>query len=277
MQIKSTPTPYPELNKVLKTLVESVQEILDTHFIGAYLQGSFAIGDFDEHSDVDWVTVVENELSVSEVDALQEMHAQVYALESRWAQHLEGSYFPKDILWNQARRGEKLWYLDNGARSLIQSEHCNTLVVRQTLRQHGITLIGPPIQTLIAPIPIEDLREEILGVIVHWGNEILAHPDKFNNHFYQTFIVLSYCRMLHDLKAGTLNSKRRAAAWAKLNLDPSWSLLIDRTWAGRPDPSQSIRRPADPRDFKMTLKFVEYIIGESQRYMAQRSHSKGYI
>jgi predicted nucleotidyltransferase len=254
----------------LKVLVESVQEILGINFIGAYLQGSFAIGDFDQHSDVDWVMVVADDLPGGEVDALQAMHERIYSLESRWAQHLEGSYFPKGILKDQARCGEKLWYLDNGARSLIQSEHCNTLVVRQTLREHGVTLAGPPLHTFIDPIPVETLRKEIYNVMKNWGNEILTNPGKYNNHFYQTFIVLSYCRMLHDLKAGALSSKRSASAWAKENLDPSWSPLIDRTWAGRPNPAQSVRQPADPADFEMTLKFVEYIIGESESTMKKQ-------
>ncbi|MGD8457683.1 MAG: DUF4111 domain-containing protein, partial [Anaerolineales bacterium] len=244
MKVNHTPTPYPELNHVLKVLVESVQQILMRKFIGAYLQGSFAMGDYDEHSDVDWVMVIEDELTDEKVDALQAMHERVYSLESRWAQHLEGSYFPQEILRNQARCGEKLWYLDNGARSLIQSKHCNTLVVRQTLREYGVTLAGPLLTTLIDTIPVEALRKEIMGVIEDWGDEILTNPYKYNNHFYQTFIVLSYCRMLHDLKAGVLSSKHTAAAWAKKNLDPSWSPLIDRSWAGRPNPSRSIQRPA---------------------------------
>lgn len=268
-------TPYRELNTVLEVLVDSVQEILGDKFIGAYLQGSFAIGGFDEHSDVDWIIVIEDELSDDEVHAIQEMHKRVYSLESRWAQHLEGSYFPKEILRSQARCGEKLWYLDNGAHSLIKSEHCNTLVVRWTVREHGITLGGLPPKTLIDSISADSLREEILDVIINWGREILTHPDKFNNHFYQTFIVLSYCRMLHDLKAGALSSKRTAAEWAKQNLAPSWSTLIDKTWAGRPNPSQSIRRPADPADFENTLKFVAYIIRESEMYMAKKSHPSG--
>lgn len=270
MSLHLTPTPYPELNDVLRVLVENVQEILDANFIGAYLQGSFAIGDFDEHSDVDWVMAIKRELSGGEVDALQVMHERVYSLQSRWAQHLEGSYFPEDILRSGTHRGIKLWYLDNGARSLIQSEHCNTLVVRQTLREHGVTLAGPPPKSLIDPISVIDLRKEIFNVMVNWGDEILTNHDKYNNHFYQTFIVLSYCRMLHDLKVGTLSSKRRAAAWAKQNLDPSWSALIDRTWGGRPDPSQSVQRPTDPDDFAMTLKFVGYIIRESERYMKNK-------
>jgi predicted nucleotidyltransferase len=274
-KIKPKPTPYPELNDVLLILVNNIREILNVKFIGAYLQGSFAIGGFDKHSDVDWIIVIEDELSDDEVNALQEMHERVYSLESRWAQHLEGSYFPREILRTLDQPGKKLWYLDNGARSLIKSEHCNTLVVRWTVREHGVTLAGPPPESLIDPISADALREEILDVIINWGREILTHPDKFNNHFYQTFIVLSYCRMLHDLKAGALSSKRTAAEWAKQNLDPSWSALIDKTSAGRPNPSQSIRRPADPGDFEKTLKFVAYIIKESESYMMKTSHPSG--
>ena len=96
----------------------SVRDILGAHFIGAYLQGSFAVGDFDIHSDVDFIIVIEEELSEEQVRVLQEMHERIYCLESPWAQHLEGSYFPKDILRYHTRCGSKLWYLDNGARSL---------------------------------------------------------------------------------------------------------------------------------------------------------------
>ena len=49
------PTPYPELNSVLEDLVASVKATLGEAFVGAYLQGSFAVGDFDRHSDVDFI------------------------------------------------------------------------------------------------------------------------------------------------------------------------------------------------------------------------------
>jgi hypothetical protein len=38
-------TPFPELNDVLRVLVDSVRGILCDNFGGAYLQGSFAVGD----------------------------------------------------------------------------------------------------------------------------------------------------------------------------------------------------------------------------------------
>lgn len=97
------------------------------------------------------------------------------------------------------------------------------------------------------------------------GQEILANPDHFNNRFYQAFIILNYCRMLHDLHTGFPGSKLAGAEWAKANLDPSWRGLIDRTWNGRPDPALSSRQLPDPRDFEDTLKFVQYIINESTR------------
>ena len=50
-----SPTPYQDLNVVLTRLVGGVQTALGATFVGAYLQGSFAVGDFDEHSDVDFI------------------------------------------------------------------------------------------------------------------------------------------------------------------------------------------------------------------------------
>ncbi len=64
--------------------------------------------------------------------------------------------------------------------------------------------------------------------------------------------------MLHALVTGVPGSKRAGANWAKTHLDPSWIELIDRIWAGRPKPEITSRQIADPKDFKDTLKFVEY-------------------
>lgn len=249
-------TPYPELNAVLKELLNRVRDILGDNFVGAYLQGSFAIGDYDEHSDCDFAMVIENELAESQVESLQVMHKRIFNIGMEWAKHLEGSYFPREILKEYVNRGKDLWYIDNGHSQLERSNHCNTGVVRWTLYEHGVVMSGPEPATLIDPIPADDLRREIFTVMCDWAKEILAEPERFNNHFYQSFIVLSYCRMLHDLSTGTIQSKRAGAEWAKRNLNPSWFDLIDHTWAGRPNPAWSIRQPADPADFKRTLEFA---------------------
>jgi predicted nucleotidyltransferase len=258
------PTPYLELNAVLQELVRSIQQVLQDNFVGAYLQGSFATGNFDQHSDVDFIVVTQAELTSDQVEALQPMHERIYHLPSPWAKHLEGSYFPKDVLRDTAQCGGNVWYLDHGATSIKRHNHCNTLVVRWTLREKGVTLQGPPPATLVDPIQVEMLRKEILDVITDWGQEILSDPEHFNNRFYQAFIVHSYCRMLHSLQVGTVDSKRAGTEWAKANLDPSWMDLIDRSWSGRPNPAVSVRQPADPQDYARTLEFVRYVIEKSR-------------
>ena len=262
----SGPTPYPELNAVLQELVKGMQSALGCNLIGVCLQGSFAVGGFDLHSDVDFVVAIEEDMSDAQVDALQVMHERIYHIDTEWAKHLEGSYFPKEVLRDYSQRGRQLWYLDHGSRSLERSEHCNSVVVRWTVREHGVALAGPSPKSLVDPIPVEVLRHEILETIHDWGREILADPKRYANRFYQTFIVLSYCRMLHDLHNGYPGSKRAGAEWAKATLDPSWRGLIDRTWAGRPNPAVSVRQPADPADLARTLEFVKYIIMTSRDY-----------
>src|SRR5262245_61749859 len=114
----SQPTPYPDLNGVLLEFVTSTQAILGDNFIAAYLQGSFAIGDFDEDSDVDFLVAIQDKLSEADLAALQANHARLYRLESPWAQHLEGSYVPKDALRRYEPPGREFFFLDNGSQQL---------------------------------------------------------------------------------------------------------------------------------------------------------------
>jgi hypothetical protein len=254
----SQPTPYPELNAVLSELVTSVQTILGDNFIAAWLQGSFAVGDFDQHSDVDFIIAVEAELPEEQVNALQVMHATIFSLDCPWAHCLEGSYFPRDVLRSCSQRGVKLWYLDNGHQSLILDKHCNTAVVRSVLLRDGIVLAGPAPAELVDPVPVSVLRHEILETMQTWGRQVLADPEQINNRFYQGFAVFHYCRSLHTLHTGVVGSKRAGAEWAKAALDPAWAGLIDRAWDTRPNPSLSVRQSPDPQDFQSTLEFIRY-------------------
>jgi hypothetical protein len=64
------PTCFSDLNLLLTDLTASVQAALRDNFTGAYLQGSFAVGDADEDSDVDFFVATVDSLSNDEVTSL---------------------------------------------------------------------------------------------------------------------------------------------------------------------------------------------------------------
>jgi hypothetical protein len=65
------PTSYADLNIVLRDLVTRVRDVRGDNFIGAYLQGSFAIGDFDIYSDVDVIILVVEDIPDDQLPTLQ--------------------------------------------------------------------------------------------------------------------------------------------------------------------------------------------------------------
>src|ERR1700685_2274505 len=89
---------YPELASVLHQFVARVQSALGSNFLGAYLVGSLATGDFDLDSDVDFLILTNAEVSDAEVRSLQTTHVDIHALGCYPAEHLEGSYISTDLL-----------------------------------------------------------------------------------------------------------------------------------------------------------------------------------
>ncbi len=257
-------TEYPDLNAVLRELVADAREILTGNFCGAYLQGSFAVGDADVHSDVDFIVVTHDEVSAPQLEGLQAMHKKLFALEVPWAQHLEGSYVPKERLRRVDPAGLPYLYLDNGASELIWDEHCNTAVVRWSLREHGVVLAGPDPKTLVDPVSAEQLRSETRETMREWVEWAHA-PTKAGSmsRWLQPLLVLSYCRMLHTLENGRVSSKREAGEWALGALDPEWRELVQRALDDRPDPWERVYQPADPEAVERTRAFIEYALAEA--------------
>jgi predicted nucleotidyltransferase len=260
----ASPTPYPELDRLLAELVAGARAALGASFCGAYLQGSFALGDADEHSDVDFVVVTHDELLEAEQAALQELHGRLFEREVAWAQHLEGSYAPKERLRRVDPAGAPFFYLDNGARELVWDGHCNTAVVRWTLRERGVVLAGPEPKELLDPVPPGALRAEArtkLQEYAAWAREsrdrYLAGDRLAFSRWQQPYLVLSFCRMLYTLAAAEVTSKPRAGAWALEQLDSRWAALIRRALDDRPDPWRRVHEPADPEVVEETVRFVE--------------------
>jgi hypothetical protein len=239
--------------------------ILGSHFIGMYLDGSLASGDFDEDSDIDFVVVTDEDISGDLFSELQQMHDRIATIDSPFAVQLEGSYIsrqglrrfdPGHALHPNIERG-------NGERLKMVYHDDWWIIHRYILRERGITITGPAPQTLLDPVSPDDLRRAMLSILRGWATQILNHPNKINSRGYQSYVVLSLCRILYTLQFGDVVSKPVSARWAKETLDGQWVSLIDRAWEGRHHPEAS----ADPEDINGTLEFIRFTLEYSHRFI----------
>jgi len=86
------PTEFAELNELLADLTGRARQILGDSFVGAYLQGSFAVGDADMHSDCDFLIPVNASITPRQEAALRVLHDEIPTRDGHWTKHLEGSY-----------------------------------------------------------------------------------------------------------------------------------------------------------------------------------------
>lgn len=248
------------LKDVLSVLVTGVRELLGGDFISAWLHGSLATGDFEELSDVDFVVAVKENVGEDQVQVLQAFHQGLFDHASRWAWHLEGSYMPAACLEMLPPPRREVLYIDHGSTSFERSDHDHSLVVLWSLRERGVTLAGAPPYELIPPIPREALETEVRQTLRDWGRSILNDPEEMTQRWYQSFAVLSLCRMAQTLETGEIKSKRAGVVWAGTNIDPRWHALIAQAWSERARATEASHRRADDELLSRTRKFLVYMM-----------------
>lgn len=123
MRRPSAPTRFPELNDVLRELVDRARGVLGTDFVGAYLQGSFAVGGADEFSDCDFLIPVRRPVTAHQEAGLRALHDELPAREGHWNRHLEGSYPVAEELRSPAGSNRRWLFVDHGSRTMEWSDH----------------------------------------------------------------------------------------------------------------------------------------------------------
>jgi hypothetical protein len=261
--------PYPELRQVLSIFVDEISAELRNDLVGIYLVGSIASGDFDLDSDVDFLVVTNTELTEANMKSLQGVQIKIHDIDCYPAKHLEGSYISLRDLNNWSTVGQKkLYYFDNGSTTYEESTHDNQWHVRWILRERGITLVGPKPETILQPIPLAEMRNEIkttmFQVMKLFQDEINRPLSFWNSRFGQSFAVLTYCRMLHTLHTGTVQSKKAGVKWAKQFVDPTWIKIIDQAWKEREGVRFEIKigQRAESTLLHETLEFIKYAVAQ---------------
>ena len=253
------PTPYPDVNAVLHLLLSSVQTVLGNHFIGMYVHGSLASGDFDpQRSDIDFFVVTADELPDEMLPALEAMHARVAASGLKWAAKLEGSYIPQQALRRYDPSRARHPWLGVDGHFAVEQLGSDWVIQRHIIREQGIVVTGPAPQTLIDPVQPNDLRRAVLGILREWWSPPFPDPARFHSSEYQAYAILTMCRALYTLQYGTVVSKPVAARWAQKALGEPWAALIELALAWRHD--------AQLDKLNETLDFIRYTLERSQQF-----------
>ena len=250
-------TGFAELDRVLDRLVADVSAVLGSSLVGVYLVGSFALGDADEHSDVDVLVPTVGPLTPLQEAGLRELHAALPAAEGFWNRELEGSYAPVDELRTTAALGRPWLYVDRGAQEMEWSTHCNTLQHRWTLRRCGVPLGGPPATEVVDDLPPGALREDMRRQVPGLLDGLRTWIDIERVAWGQRYTVATLCRMLYSVADDAVASKRGALLWGREHLDPEWRPLIEAALEGRTAGWDPADAPA-PEAVEATRRFARY-------------------
>ena len=241
---------------IIDRLIDELNVILAGDLVGIYLYGSLVSGDFEiAVSDIDLVVVLATELNARQFRTLQTMHARVVADYPDWDDRLELAYISRRALKTFRNAESTIGIISPGEPfHLIQAGE-DWLISWYDLRVHGIALQGPPIQTLINPIPISDWLNAVRDHICAYRQSVMDAADIM----YLSYIVLTVARGAYTLAHGRAASKVTAAAWARREY-PRWSGLIVRALQWRSGAVED--SPAIARLRAEVIRYLDEILPE---------------
>jgi hypothetical protein len=245
---------HPEVKAFLDDLLACVRAELGPELVGMYVDGSLAAGDFDRASDVDVVVVTESEIGSERLAALDALHQRVAQQDAWCATELECTYISRAALrrFDQARAVHPNLDRGPGERVKLMTYDEGWLVHCHLLRTRGITLAGPDPATLVDEVSPADLRAAMRAVLAGWATDLLSNSEMLGASGYQSYVVLSLCRIRYTFETGAVVSKRRAAEWARETVDARWHSLVERALLDRQRP----RARATDEATRLTLEFI---------------------
>jgi hypothetical protein len=106
--------------------------------------------------------------------------------------------------------------------------------------------------------------------IMWWLVQLLDNPAQIKKRGYQSYIVLTMCRVLYTLYYGDVVSKPNAAHWARETLDQRWKPLIERAVIGRQHPECE----ALSEDLSETMNLIRYTLERSRQFERPDVHAQ---
>lgn len=212
-----------------------MRTILGADLSGLYLEGSLALGAFDTASDIDFVAATHTAITDAQFDALSAMHDALATIDSPLALNIEGFYVPRAALRRYDPAHEYFASIERGPGERLKhvTQDQYWIVHRSILRDRGIVVLGPPLADQIDPISSDNLRSAMRTALREWGDYVVQNPQLLRQAGYQSYAVLTICRMLFTQVNGRITGKTEAAAWAAQILEARWQPLIKNALADR--------------------------------------------
>ncbi len=138
----SAHTEFESVNLLLDQLAQNVERILGSNFIGCYLFGSLAVGDFDPAtSDVDILVVSHHNLNPFEVEQLSDFHKTLFQSKTAFSTELECFYASKNELQNFAQGKSICFKVDRGSGGLaFATAELNKIVSKKEAAKFALTI-----------------------------------------------------------------------------------------------------------------------------------------
>jgi hypothetical protein len=242
-----------EIETLLDRLTDQIRRNTNSSLVGLYVYGSLVTGDFDKgRSDIDLLAVLDSDIEDETFDRLDRMHARIVEGHAAWEDRIEVAYVPASALWNFRTQTGRIAVISPGEPFHLKAAGKDWLINWYMVRQVGVTLCGPPPQTLIPEIP----RPEFVDAVREQARAWKEWVYKMRTPGAQSYAVLTLCRALYTYTHGRQASKKQAALWAKSYL-PQWAPLIQQStlWLTEGH-DEEIEVEAGLQE---TVRFVHYI------------------
>ena len=254
------PTPWPEVDRAVRRLLDGVADAAGNQLVGLYLHGSLALGDFyPPASDVDFHVATAGPLGPPVLERLGAMHA-AFKAEGGWVARLEGVYLPPGPLRRPDAAAAPCPTVGSDWGFGLGRPGPTWVLDRWVTRERGVVVTGPDPRELIDPIGPDQLRAAVrASMLDDWAERVSGDVAWLRPRNYQAFAVLTMCRDLYVLDRGVLVSKPVAAAWARSRLGRPWAAVVERALGWRAD------ERVDDHGLGETLGFVGHALALARR------------
>lgn len=207
------------LNDIEQQQIEKAQAIitqsLGDNVLAVYLYGSVVEDGLQLYSDIDFLVIIKQPLTLNERTSLMKglLEISAYPQSSKRYRALEVTIviYSEITPWNfppkrELQFGE--WLRDEIIAGLYgESEYDADLVILLTkVRKLSVALIGESAQNLLPIIPIEDLFRTLEETLQIWQEPEDLIGDERN-------IILTLARILFSRESGEIIGKSQAAQW----------------------------------------------------------------